>query len=61
MCHGKLYLLDSFLPSLGLSLESQSSNYCEPLFKFLGILTLVDANTVWLRGGGGVKIHKFHF
>lgn len=45
--HGKLYLLYSFLPSLELSL---GSNYWEPLFKFLGILTLVDANAVRLRG-----------
>lgn len=44
MRHGKLYLLDSSLPSLELSLEGQSSNYWEPLFKFLGILTLVGAN-----------------
>lgn len=42
--HGTLYLLDSFLPSLELSLVGQSRNYWEPVFKFPGILTLVDAN-----------------
>lgn len=45
--HGELYLLYSFPPSLALSLPS---NYWEPLFKFLGILTLVDANAVRLKG-----------